>query len=427
VAATEPRSEIDALAEIRALFEHSSDIVTILESDGTWRSTSPAGQRLLGWPAGVAPTPDGIFDLVHDDDKELAATALAEVLAGTRSPDDALVIRVRGDDGRWHHLETSARDLRDDPAVGGIVLTSRDVTEQRTAEGRVRLLSRVLETSHELVVLCDPHGRVLYANDIARNQYGVKEGDAPVQLATSLFSAYEDQLTTEVLPSLQNEGAWSGEFVLRNLRGEDVPLAVTLQRHRPQGSDAVVISTIAHDISELKSTQAQLEHQATHDPLTGLPNRPLFQELGEQALARSDRYGTTVAVLFLDLDRFKPVNDSYGHTVGDELLVQIAVRLRNSVRRGDVVARFGGDEFVVLCEHPAGQSEMLELARRLIEALSQPVEISGASASVGASVGIAIGGGGRVTIDTLIRDADAALYQAKEDGRGRALLFGSRA
>jgi diguanylate cyclase (GGDEF)-like protein len=214
---------------------------------------------------------------------------------------------------------------------------------------------------------------------------------------------------------------------VRNRSGVEVPLAVTLQVHRIQGGDSEIISTIAHDISELKSTQAQLEHQATHDPLTGLPNRPLFQELGEQALARSDRYGTTVAVLFLDLDRFKPVNDSFGHAIGDELLVQVAGRLRTSVRRGDVVARFGGDEFVVLCEHPAGQTEMLELALRLIDALSEPVEIGGVMAMVGASVGIAIGGGGRMTIDTLIRDADAALYQAKEEGRGRAVLFGSRA
>jgi diguanylate cyclase (GGDEF)-like protein len=106
--------------------------------------------------------------------------------------------------------------------------------------------------------------------------------------------------------------------------------------------------------------------------------------------------------------------------------VQVAGRLRSSIRRGDVVARFGGDEFVVLCEHPAGRGEMLELARRLIDALSEPVEVAGVSTSVGASVGIAIGGGGRVMIDTLIRDADAALYQAKEDGRGRAVLFGSR-
>jgi diguanylate cyclase (GGDEF)-like protein/PAS domain S-box-containing protein len=419
-------AEEDDRANVVAVFEHSTDIVTILEADGTWRSTNAAGERVLGWPADHDPGLRGFLNYVHDDDRHLVAGALDDVLSGARDFGTPVILRVEAADGTWRHLETWIRDLRDDPVIAGIVVTSRDVTEQVMAVERVQLLSRVLEASHELVVLCDPSGRVLYANDVARNRFGVKEGDAPIRLANSLFSAYEDQLTAEVLPSLEHDGAWSGEFVLRNLQGEEVPLAVTLQQHRLQGSDAVIISTIAHDISELKSTQAQLEHQATHDPLTGLPNRPLFQELGEQALARSDRNGTTVAVLFLDLDRFKPVNDSFGHTVGDELLVQIASRLRSSVRRGDVVARFGGDEFVVLCEHPAGQAEMLELARRLNDALSEPVEIGGTSASVGASVGIAIGGGGRVTIDTLIRDADAALYQAKEDGRGRAVLFGSR-
>ncbi|MFA5884945.1 MAG: GGDEF domain-containing protein, partial [Acidimicrobiia bacterium] len=205
------------------------------------------------------------------------------------------------------------------------------------------------------------------------------------------------------------------------------PVAVTIQHHPTDTGAIGFVSFIAHDISELKHTQAQLEHQATHDALTALPNRALFQELGDQALARSNRYGTTVAVLFLDLDRFKPVNDSLGHAAGDELLMQVASRLRSSVRRGDVVARFGGDEFVVLCEHPAGQSEMQELARRLIDALSQPVPVLATTAQVGASIGIAIGGGGRVTVDTLIRDADAALYLAKEQGRGRAVLFGEQA
>jgi diguanylate cyclase (GGDEF)-like protein/PAS domain S-box-containing protein len=416
----------DDRADIVALFEHSTDIVTILEADGTWRSTNAAGERVLGWPPDHDPGPRGFLNYVHEDDRHLVAGALTEILSGSRDPETPVVVRVEAADGTWRHLETWSRDLRDDPIIAGIVITSRDVTEQVIAQERVQLLSRVLEASQEIVTLCDPIGRVLYANAIARKEYGVTVGDTPIELARTLFPDEDQQLESDVLPTLQRDGVWSGEMMLKNRAGVDVPVAVTLQVHRVQGGDTEIISTIAHDISELKSTQAQLEHQATHDPLTGLSNRPLFQELGEQALARSDRYGTTVAVLFLDLDRFKPVNDSFGHTTGDELLVEIAARLRGAVRRGDVVARFGGDEFVVLCEHPAGQSEMLELAHRLIDAMSEPVEISGVSASVGASVGIAIGGGSRVTIDTLIRDADAALYQAKEDGRGRAVLFGSR-
>jgi len=416
----------DDRADVVALFEHSTDIVTILEADGTWRSTNAAGARVLGWPPDHDPGARGFLTYVHEDDRHLVAGAFADILAGGRDPEKPVVLRVEAADGTWHHLETRARDLRDDPIIAGIVVTSRDVTEQVVAQERVQLLSRVLEASQEIVTLCDPNGRVLYANTIARKEYGVTIGDMPVEMMKAVFPSEDAQLESDVLPTLRRDGVWSGEMMLKNRSGVDVPVAVTLQVHRVQGGDTEIISTIAHDISELKSTQAQLEHQATHDPLTGLPNRPLFQELGEQALARSDRYGTTVAVLFLDLDRFKPVNDSFGHTAGDELLVQIAARLRGSVRRGDVVARFGGDEFVVLCEHPAGQSEMLELARRLIDAMSEPVEVSGVVASVGASVGIAIGGGGRVTIDTLIRDADAALYQAKEDGRGRAILFGSR-
>ena len=162
-------------------------------------------------------------------------------------------------------------------------------------------------------------------------------------------------------------------------------------------------------------------------PSTMLPNRQLFHELGEQALARAEREGTTVAVLFLDLDRFKAVNDTFGHPVGDQLLIEIAGRLRETVRRGDVLARFGGDEFIVVCEHPAGRPEMLELAARLIEAASREATLGAVTAQVGMSIGIAIGAGGRVTIDNLLRDADAALYQAKERGRDRAVVFGTPA
>ena len=416
--------ESDAPGLFRALHEHSSDIVTILEPDGSWRTTSPAGTRLLGWLPGHDPGSLGIFEFVHPDDVARAQAAFAAVQDGRRDPDEPLILRVKATDGLWHHLETRAQDLTHDPNVRGIVVTSRDVTERQVAEAKVRLLYEVLEVSTELVLLCDTEGTVLYANGMARSLLDLTDGDNPLADVDHLLAPASAALLDEIMATVSGDGTWSGELTIQTTVGIEVPVAITIQMHRDEAGQDEFISVIAHDISELKLTQARLEHQATHDPLTGLPNRALFQELGDQALARSNRYGTTVAVLFLDLDRFKPVNDSLGHHAGDALLVQVATRLRASVRRGDVVARFGGDEFVVLCEHPAGQNEMRELARRLIDALSEPVPVLGVDATVGASVGIAIGGGGRVTIDALIRDADAALYQAKERGRGRAVLFG---
>jgi diguanylate cyclase (GGDEF)-like protein/PAS domain S-box-containing protein len=307
---TEVRESADlqrrAEAQLRALLDATSEIITVLEADGRWRWSSGALGRVLGYDAERDPEPEGgVFAIVHRDDLALASQSFAELAAGSsRGDDKPLTVRLRAADGEWRWFEIRGRNLVDDPDVNGIVLLSRDVTE-------------------------------------------------------------------------------------------------------------------------LRSAQEQLSHQATHDSLTKLPNRVLFQELGEQALARADRDGTLIAVLFLDLDRFKRVNDTHGHPIGDALLVEVAHRLRVCVRRGDVVARFGGDEFVILCEHPAGQPEMLHLANRLIAAVSAPAELGTVNTEIGVSVGVAIGAGGRITVDTLLRDADAALYQAKEQGRGRAVLFGA--
>jgi diguanylate cyclase (GGDEF)-like protein len=207
--------------------------------------------------------------------------------------------------------------------------------------------------------------------------------------------------------------------------GEEIPVVATLQVHRDEG-DIVLVSTIAHDITELKQIQHRLRYEATHDPLTGLPNRSLFRELGEQALARAARHGSSTAVLFLDLDGFKVVNDTLGHTVGDNVLVEISARLRVGVRSGDVIARLGGDEFCVLCERVAGLEEAEELARRLVDVVSIPMRISGRSFGIGVSIGIAVDDSGETTIAKLIRNADVALYRAKEGGRDQVACFDAR-
>lgn len=179
-----------------------------------------------------------------------------------------------------------------------------------------------------------------------------------------------------------------------------------------------------HDISELKQVQAELTHQALHDPLTGLPNRNLFVDRVSVALARLERSDNGLAVLFMDLDRFKRVNDSLGHAAGDRLLKAVATRLKESVRPGDSTARIGGDEFTILCEDVRGENSAAAIAGRITEAMAKPFSLEEGDVFSNASVGVAVAKhGDTIDPEALIRNADVAMYHAKEKGKGRYELF----
>lgn len=192
-----------------------------------------------------------------------------------------------------------------------------------------------------------------------------------------------------------------------------------------EGEDTPIAFASALDITALKRAQEALARQATHDPLTGLPNRRLLIEsliVALEELGRGHRTGT-VALMFVDLDGFKLVNDVMGHDAGDALLKTAALRLRNAVRHHDMVARFGGDEFVVLMRHVADRGELTDVGQRILDAVSAPIDLGGAPAHVGASIGIATALGPDDDPDALVRNADAAMYKAKERGRGRYEFF----
>jgi diguanylate cyclase (GGDEF)-like protein len=220
-------------------------------------------------------------------------------------------------------------------------------------------------------------------------------------------------------------------FERRRLRSGNVPETYEISAAPlwQAGAVAGVIAS-AHDITELKSVyerlldhERQLEHIAHHDPLTGLPNRLLFLDRFHQAIARSQRSHNTVALLFLDLDRFKNVNDTLGHETGDALLRQVAERLKASVRTEDTVARLGGDEFTVLIEESRENPTGVAVARKIIQAFERPFPVGATQLYAGASIGIAIFPTDGTTVDRLIRNADAAMYLAKERGRGNYQFF----
>jgi diguanylate cyclase (GGDEF)-like protein/PAS domain S-box-containing protein len=284
----------------RSLVQNTSDIITILEADGTVRYISPAYERVTGYkPKEQIGT--NAFGSVHPDDRERALDIFAEVLKkpGLHPP---LEFRVPHKDGSWRYLEHVVNNLLDNPAVRGVVVNSWDVTER-------------------------------------------------------------------------------------------------------------------------KALEEQLRHQAFHDPLCGLPNRTLFMDRLERALARANRRGKKVAVLFMDLDNFKIVNDSLGHEVGDELLVAVAERLKACLRPEDTAARFGGDEFTILVEEVDGVSDAVRVAERIAESLQPPLALGQHEVFSTTSIGIALSSPGQKLPADLLRHADLAMYRAKHKGKAGYEVF----
>ncbi len=361
---------------------------------------------------------------MHPDDR--ASVGALEALEDIDRKPVQIEFRVVRPDGEVRWVAVSTGPMFDDDGVfQGAVGTVEDVTERQEAMRDSRRLTDIFEATHDLVAIADDQGSLLYLNRSAR-QFFELPVDGPLghfdmlgQFGTEMI----ERLTTEVQPELEREGMWYGELPVQRPDGTLVPHRVQLLAHKDDAGHSEFFSAVLHDISERKAIEHRLAHQATHDPLTGLPNRTLLLDRLDQALRRARRTHRRVAVLFLDLDHFKVVNDSLGHGLGDRLLIAIAERLQTALRPSDTVARFGGDEFVVLCEDLINQHDAIAIAERVNDALSEPFVIDDAEVFVGVSIGIAFPDDNDADPETLIRDADAAMYQAKDRGRARWVVF----
>ncbi len=410
-------------ALFRTVMQNSYDVVALVDREATIGWVTPNSVRLLGWtPEDVVGT-NGL-DLVHPDDLELMLKELGEFASGVGVPRPT-TIKMRHKDGSWHHVELVGTDLLETPEVSAIALALRGADDRVAAEQeRLRLLE-VFELTGDLVGIVDANGTVAYLNRAARDFLGL-EGTAPVSDAAVRVRFTETsrrRVEHEVAPALDASGAWAGELEALRADGALVPILGQVVAHRDPGGGVTYTSGVFRDISERKAMEQRLEHEATHDPLTGLPNRTLLLDRMGVALARARRRGSDVAVLFCDLDHFKVINDSLGHSAGDQVLAALSRRLEAQLRPGDTISRFGGDEFVVLCEDLEHVDDAIAIAQRVDLAVRGGVLLEGGEVHVGVSVGIALAPGGRGDPEALIRDADAAMYEAKAAGRGRYQVF----
>lgn len=300
----------------------------------------------------------------------------------------------------------------------GILMSIRDLSRARRTEERLRQAITVFNNTQEGIMVVDPERHIVAVNPAFSEITGYGEDEVRGKDPNLLASGRHGRdFYRAMWTALRDGGRWQGEIWNRRKNGEIYPQWLTISAVANGNARLTGYVGVFTDISEAKRSQAQLEFLAHHDPLTGLPNRLLLRARLEHGMEEAAREGSQLALLFLDLDRFKDVNDSLGHSIGDELLCEVARRLRDVVRREDTVARLGGDEFTVLLEHLKDGEDAARLARKLLDRLMQPYLMGERTLYLGASIGISLYPRDCGDVESLLRNADAAMYRAKESGR----------
>jgi len=322
--------------------------------------------------------------------------------------------------GALYPLEIRGKTI---PYQGRMVRVAefRDISERKRVEERLRLAGAVFESAQESIMVTDASGRMVAVNPAFTALSGYEETEVLGRNPQFLRSDRHSDHFTALWQTVAQEGAWQGEFRGRNKNGDLFTVLTTVSAvcDAEQVTHYVVIAT---DITHLREAEQRIEHLAYYDALTNLPNRTLLAQRAELALALAARRNESLTLLLLDLDRFKEVNDSLGHTEGDTLLVQVATRIGEFIRDTDTLCRVGGDEFVLLLPE-TDQSGALEIVNRLISAFQQPFTVAGHSLRATVSIGIALYPHDGATFDDLLKNADSALYRAKQEGRNHAVFY----
>jgi diguanylate cyclase (GGDEF)-like protein/PAS domain S-box-containing protein len=328
-------------------------------------------------------------------------------------------------DGVTRYIHTVKTPLRDEQGrTMGILGIFWDVTEQRQIEVRLRQAAAVFESTAEGVMIIGSGGQIVAVNNAFTSITGYSQDEVMGQSIAFLHADAEGEaLFKKVWPQVHQSGQWQGETRARRKGGESFPQWLTVSAVRDERGAVTHYVLVFTDITVLKRSQQQLDHLAHHDPLTDLPNRVLFNMRLTHALSHARRNNHRAGVLFLDLDRFKDVNDTLGHPVGDALLQQVAHRFQKHMRETDTIARTGGDEFIVIAEEVTAANDLAQVAQKLLDVFHETFRVGGADIHLGASIGISIFPDDGDDAETLVKNADIAMYRAKERGRNNYQFY----
>jgi diguanylate cyclase (GGDEF)-like protein/PAS domain S-box-containing protein len=402
----------------RLAFDHSPIGMVITDPRGQFLHVNATLARKLGYTE-----PEfcllSIAEIAHPDDF-VAIAPLRQALLEGRLPVASFEMRYRRKDGQHIWTQTSLAVAGEPGRAEYLLAQIRDITEEReTAERNARLLAIIDRTDVAIGTMTDGGG-ITYLNPAARRLLGIALDEDlgawraadfhPPEVAARIFE--------RAVPLAQRGGVWEGETQWRSREGDDIPMWQVVMAHKNAAGAVDYWSIVARDLREVRQWKERLAFQDTHDMLTALPNRYLVRDRLRQAMVNARRSGRLVAVMVVDVDHFKRINDGLGHACGDTVLLELAQRLRHSLRETDTLARQSGDEFIVLLPEVGLVQDVVAIAEKLGTCFEAPIAVRDREVYVTASIGISVFPFDEDNDDDLLRKAEVAMYRAKELGRG---------
>jgi diguanylate cyclase (GGDEF)-like protein/PAS domain S-box-containing protein len=419
------RVRLESTARVfESIVQSSDDAIIGKNLDSSVTSWNPGAQRIFGYAA-----------------HEMMGRSIRCLIPAERHHEEALILeRIRkGErithfetqrlhkDGRMLDVSVTVSPIHDQTGrVVGASKIARNITEQKQAQSRLMLISKVFTHTGEGVVITDPQGRILEVNEAFTRITGYDYHEVVGQLPQMFRSSRQGpEVYAKLLTDLQQHGHAHGEIWSRRKDGDSYAGLLTISTVLGEGGVVLNYVCLFADITPLRQNQERLEHVAHFDSLTDLPNRLLLADRLKQGMVLARRQQQSLAVLYLDLDGFKTVNDNHGHGVGDELLLVLSRRMKLVLREVDTLARMGGDEFVAVLMDVHTVQDCIRMVERVLHACSEPVLLDGKTLQVSASVGVTLYPQDDVDADQLMRHADQAMYQAKQAGKNRYQFFDS--
>ena len=421
-------AELDRIC-LHNLLSACADMIYFKDRDSRFIRASRSAAAFTGEDAPSGMIGNTVHDYFTPEHIEASLAVERMIMRTGNAVNDIEEPHLRPHTGDEETLSTSKQPLRDfDGRIIGTFGISRDITSRKIAERELiartaeldrtgKELRTLIDTSPDSMSRYDRELRHTYVNPAVLEMAGMSEKELLGRTLREIGDPqpFVDEWEDTLRQVLRTAEATEREFSVV-ISGKRRYLHTRFVPETDAGGEVLSVLAVSRDLTERRRIEEALAEQAVRDPLTGLANRTLLVSRIEQAIELGGTRTGRLAVLFLDLDRFKLVNDSLGHAAGDELLVAVGGRLRDAVRRGDLVARFGGDEFVILCEDVEDRAEAAAIAERICRCLVAPFDCEGKPIHVRASIGIALADGAGATANALLRDADAAMYQVKASG-----------